>query len=254
MPVLPVFIMCATVAAIVLSIEAGHQVGLHHWFGARQKTGAYSTIEAAIFGLMGLLIAFTFYGAAARFDIRRNLIVQEANAIGTAYLRLDLLPPEVQPELRVDFRKYVTSRLAVHRKIPDMQAVKAELARSKALQDQIWKKAVAGTKTVSPAAQSLVLGALNEMIDITTVRTVAGTTHPPLPVFAMLGLSVLISAVLAGYGMSASGVRDWVSTIAFTLVLSTAVYIILDYEFPRIGIIRIDPVDEVLVQTLEQMK
>ena len=56
---------------------------------------------------MGLLIAFTFYGAGFRFDARRNLLVREANAIGTTYLRLDLLPPDTQPELRQEFRTYV---------------------------------------------------------------------------------------------------------------------------------------------------
>jgi hypothetical protein len=68
---------------------------------------------------MGLLIAFTFYGAETRFETRRSLIVDEANAIATAYLRLDLLPEDAQPELRENFREYVKSRLAIYQKIPD---------------------------------------------------------------------------------------------------------------------------------------
>ncbi len=69
-------------------------------------------VEAAIFGLMGLMIAFTFSGASARYEMRRQLIVEEANAIGTAYLRLDLLPAASQPALREKFRRYVETRIA----------------------------------------------------------------------------------------------------------------------------------------------
>ena len=72
-------------------------------------------IEAAIFGLMGLMIAFTFSGAAQRYELRRQLVVDEANAIGTAYLRLDLLPTSRQPALREKYRRYTEARLAVYR-------------------------------------------------------------------------------------------------------------------------------------------
>src|SRR5262249_55448700 len=157
----------------------------------------------------------TIYGAGTRYDNRRNLTGQESNAIGTAYLRLDLLPPETQPELRENFRKYLRSRLAVYHAIPDIQAVNAALERSSALQEVIWRKVVAALKGVGPAEKSLVLTSLNEMIDITTVRTVAEMTHTPTPVFAMLILTVFASSSLAGYTMSASETRDWVSVIAF---------------------------------------
>jgi hypothetical protein len=251
MAIVSILIISVEAAAILLSIEAGHRLGLRR---NRNIEGTSSTLAASVFGLMALLVAFTFYGAASRFDIRRNLIVEEADYIGTAYLRLDLLPLEAQHELREDFRKYLTSRVATFHKVPDLEAVKAELARSEVLQQEIWKKAVAGTRTSNPATQQLVLSAINQMIDITNAATVALTTHPPTPVFAMLGLSVIVSSLLAGYAMSTSRARDWVSIIAFASLLSTTVYVIIDYEFPRIGIIRIDPVDEVLVHTLEEMK
>ena len=89
--------------------------------------------NGAVFALLGLLIAFTFSGAATRFDERRNLIVQETNDIGTAYLRLDLLPPIAQPRSRDLFRKYLDARLE-YRKLPDMAAAKESLARSTKLQ------------------------------------------------------------------------------------------------------------------------
>src|SRR5262245_2274359 len=79
------------------------------------------SLEAAVFGLLGLLIAFTFSGALTRFDQRRAQVVDEANAIGTAYLRIDLLPAASQPPLRAMFREYVDARLATYRKLPDLE-------------------------------------------------------------------------------------------------------------------------------------
>jgi len=255
MSVMTVSIMCGLIAAVLLSIDVGHRLGVRRRLRHPQSVPTvHPTIEASVFGLMGILIGFTFYGAASRFDNRRNLIVLEANAIGTTYLRLDLLPPETQPVLRDAFREYLRSRLAVYRQISDFQATKAALDRSRALQESVWKKTVEALKGTGPSEKSLMLTSLNEMIDITTDRTVALTTHPPAAVFVMLALTVIASSALAGYTMSPSPVRDWVSTITLALVLGFALYVILDYEFPRIGFLRIDPVDQVLVETLKQMK
>lgn len=247
-------LLCAFIAIVLLSIEVGHRFGIRRCAAGRETQNLNPTVEASVFGLMALLIGFTFYGAGSRFDNRRSLIVQETNAIGTAYLRIDLLPPEAQPEIRKDFREYVHSRLAVNEKIRNVQAINAALAYSSALQGEVWKKSVEAAKSVGPAEKSLVLSSLNAMIDITTDSTVALMTHPPAGVFVMLGLTVITSSALAGYMMTASSERDWISTITFAVVLGTAVYVILDYEYPRIGLIRIDPVDQVLAETLARMK
>src|SRR5512147_2359963 len=98
---------------MILLLEFGRRLGQRRQGkdeeGARAGLGA---VEGAVFALLGLLIAFTFSGAASRFDARRDLIVTEANAIGTAWLRLDLLSPGAQSELRDLFRKYLDLRLA----------------------------------------------------------------------------------------------------------------------------------------------
>jgi hypothetical protein len=209
-------------------------------------------VEGAIFALLGLLIAFTFSGAASRFDDRRKLIVEEANAIGTAYLRIDLLPAAVQPEMRDAFRRYVDTRLATYRAVPDMDKVKLELERGNALQQEIWKKAVAAS--VGSQAMMLVLPALNEMIDITTTRTTAVQMHPPLVIFVLLCGLALLSALLAGDAMAGGKKRDWIHMATFALALAGAVYIILDMEFPRVGFIRVDAFDAVLVELRASMK
>ena len=129
---------------------------------------------------MGLLIAFTFSGAAGRFDDRRHLVTQEANAIGTAWLRIDLVPAEAQAKLRDLFRRYLDSRLETYRKARQMELAMAEFARSGTLQQDIWTVAVAGCRDpgAAPGACVLVLNAMNEMIDITTTQA-HGDAHAP---------------------------------------------------------------------------
>src|SRR5262245_40593984 len=114
--------------------------------------GSLAPVDTAVFGLMGLLIAFTFSGAAERFDVRRRLIAEETNAIGTAYQRLDLLPASAQPKLREQLRKYLDARLAFFQKLPDLRAAGIEFAKANALQNEIWSEAVAAcNEATSPA-------------------------------------------------------------------------------------------------------
>jgi hypothetical protein len=251
---LTLWLIIATITVIILCIELGFQIGrIHRFRGIRERLGS-SSIEASVFGLMGLLIAFTFYGAGSRFDNRRNLIVKESNAIGTAYLRLYLLPADTRHQLQEDFRNYVRSRLNVYRQIPDIPATRKALGESEQLQRQIWKRAVDASRMSPPPVQMLLLASLNEMIDITTDRTVALTTHPPAAVFLMLAVSAVVSSLIAGYSMSASGFRDWVMIASFAVLLTAISYVIIDYEFPRAGTIQISPVDQLLVDKLNEMK
>jgi hypothetical protein len=242
---------------MLVLLEIGRRIGNRRLAndpeGARAGTG---TVEGAVFALLGLLIAFTFSGAASRFDARRDLIVRETNAIGTAYLRLDLLPASAQPALRDLFRRYVDSRLETYRKFPDIEAIKAELARSTRLQGEIWNQAVAAGRLegAPPPATMLLLPALNDMIDITTTRTMAARMHPPLVIFAMLFGLGLVSALLAGYGMAGGKSRNWLHMIGFAAVMAVAVYVILDIEFPRLGLIRVNAFDQALAELRESMK
>src|SRR5580698_3177293 len=129
-----------TVCLIVLvlgCIEIGRRIRLLDKDG---KTSAgLGVIDGAVFGLLGLLLAFAFAGADSRFQARRQLIVQETNAIGTAYLRVDLLPDAAQPQIRQDFRDYVDKRIAFYKDLTDNpEQSKAEFAEANALQQKIW--------------------------------------------------------------------------------------------------------------------
>jgi len=242
-------------AGINLMIELGRRVGARQRARLMEGGGAgVGAVEAAIFGLLGLLIAFTFQGASARFDARRELIVQEANMIGTAWLRVDLLPAGAQPAMRELFRKYLDSRLETYRKIPDMVAVEAELARTAQLQKEIWNIAIAGQRDVGQAVVVGLLPVLNEMFDIVTTRTMARKTHPPTIVFIMLALMAGAAGFVAGHGMSGSKERSWVHSVGFAAVLAFTVYVIMDMYYPRVGFIRLDDFDQVLVDLRQSMK
>lgn len=241
---------------MLLLLEAGRRLGVHRARRDPEEVKAsVGAMDGAVFALMGLLVAFTFSGAASRFDTRRALVVEEANDIGTAYLRLDLLPLEAQPALRESFRRYVDSRLAVYRKLPDLDAARRELTENARLQKEIWQQSVEACRTLdSPAVTTLVISALNAMIDITTTRTMAGFTHPPGIVFVMLFGVALASALLGGYSMGTSTTRRSVlHMLAFATVTALAVYAILEIEFPRIGLIQVSDFDKALVDVRESM-
>ena len=216
------------------------------------KPANVGAIQGAMFALLGLLIAFTFSNGISRFDDRRELIVEEANNIGTAFLRIDLLPQEAQPEMRHLFRSYLDSRLAAYRHIPDLTAAKTELDRGNQLQQQIWSHAVNHCQDQPTHCTMLLLPALNSMIDITTTRTMMSQFHPPMIVFILLIVFSLVASLLAGYEM-AEGSRSWVHIIGFSLVMAMTVYVILDVEYPRIGFIRIDQTDQVLIDLRKSM-
>jgi hypothetical protein len=132
-------IALALFIGMILCLELGRRIGIRQT--SRDPEGARSglgTVEGAVFALLGLLIAFTFSGAASRFDNRRQLIVEEANAIGTAYLRLDVLQGEFRDRLRKDFRRYVENRVEAYRKLPDLEAANQAWKKAAAIQDEIW--------------------------------------------------------------------------------------------------------------------
>jgi hypothetical protein len=214
------------------------------------------SLESAVFALLGLLIAFTFSGALTRFDVRRAQAVEEANAIGTAYLRVDLLPASAQPKLRETFRNYVDSRIETYRKVSDLSAAREELAHSQELQQEIWSQAVAATRLpeVRAGTDVLLMPALNQMFDITTVRITATQMHPPAIVYAMLIALALASAMLAGYQSASQRAYDWLHQAGFATIVALTIYVILDIEYPRLGFVRIDAIDQVLIDVRAAMK
>ena len=241
---------------MLVLLETGRHMGARRFSGDPEGAQeGLSVVEGAVFSLLGLLIAFTFSGAATRFEGRRHLIVEEANDIGTAYLRINVLPASAQPALRELFRQYLDSRLETYRKLPDFAAAQAELAHSLQLQGEIWSNAVEACRdSGSQPAHMLLLPALNAMFDITTTRTEALKNHPPSIIFAMIGVLSLGASLLAGYGMAGGKLRSWVHIVGFAAVMALTIYVIVDIEYPRLGMIRVADADRVLVELRESMK
>ncbi len=247
----------AMVVGMLLMLAAGRRIGARDL--ARDAEGpqsAFSALEAAVLALLGLVLAFTISGAAGRFDTRRTQIVDEANAIGTAYLRLDVLPAAAQPALREAFRRYLDTRLAAFRRIPDIAAVKQELAAGDALQEKIWTQALAAIRTRDAPhyAAVILVPALNAMFDIATTRTMTAQIHMPLAVFALLFVLALTGALLSGYGMAAGKSGSWLHIICFVVVVAATIAVIIDIEFPRLGWVRLEAFDQALTDLRGKMQ
>jgi protein-S-isoprenylcysteine O-methyltransferase Ste14 len=241
---------------MLLLLEVGRRRAIRERAkGSEKEPNGVAVVEGAVFALFGLLIAFTFSGSVERFDKHRELIAEETNAIGTAYLRLDLLPKSAQPALRELFGKYLDDRLEVYSKLPDIEAAKAALAKSAQLQGEIWTQAVSASRLPDshPDAGKLLLPALNNMIDITTTREMAANLHPPAVIFLLLFALGLGCSLVAGYGMATSR-RSWLHILGFTAVTVITVFVILDIEYPRQGLFRADAYDQVLIDLRESMK
>jgi hypothetical protein len=240
---------------MVVCLELGYRIGLYSSEKNESSHAGTGTVEAAVFALLGLLLGFTFANGISHLDQRRELIVKEANAIGTAYLRLDLLPVDVQPDIRRLFREYLDARLSVYQKLPDLQAADQELARVTQLQQEIWKRAVAvGLNDPTQHVARLLLPALNDMIDVTTSRTIALHTHLP-PLIFVLSISVaLLSGLLAGYDMAKAKGRSWLHLLLYAVVIAMTIYTVLDLDNPRFGLIRLHAADNALIQLRDSIR
>ena len=230
---------------IVVLFELGRR------FRARRKVATTSAaVEGAVFGLFGLLLAFTFSGAMTRYDAHRTLMVEESNDIGKAYLRIDLLAPGSQPALRQLFRDYTTSRLHLFDSVES--AVSPDSIR---LQHVIWEQAVRSCAApgASPDAAKLLLPAINDMINITARRQNTFRLHPPSIVFLLLyGLS-LVCAFMAGSGVSSAG-PNWYYAFTLAITVSLTIYVTLEIETPDRGLIRLTQTDQSLVNLRNSIK
>jgi len=241
---------------LLASLEVGYLIGRNKSTKnpeqAFEGTGA---MEAAIFSLLGLLLAFSFSGATSRFDARRQLIGQEANTIATAYQRLDLLPVADQPELRQLFREYLDARIQAFQKILDRPAADEEFARAARIEQQIWSQSLAaGQAEPTHNVDRLLLPALNQMSDVANMRAIALETYMPELIFWLLVCVVLMSGVLAGYAMARRLRRSWLHMLLFSAIISLTVTVMFDFNYPRYGLIRVDTADNVLLQLRDSMR
>lgn len=213
------------------------------------------TAQGAVFALLGLLLAFTFSGGLERFDNRRRLVVEETNAIGTAWYRIDLLPADRQPEVRKLFREYTDNRIKTFSDVSDLSVRRTLVGEASALQRKIWDAVMAtGDTGGSISRQLMLLPALNAMFDIATTREAVTFVHPPLVVYLMIAALACVGAIFSGYGLAGGHSKSWIHRLAFPIVIATALFVIVDIEYPRHGLIRVDAIDQLMVDLRTSME
>lgn len=245
----------SAVALFVLMLactEIGRRIGARRARGRKGDSTGRSMVEGAIFALFGLLIAFTFSGAADRFAQRRAMMVQEANDVSTAFLRLDVLEPAHAERGRTLMRAYTDSRIETYANYSDRPSVMAEWARSQDLQGQIWDEAVAGCAGGLPGSVNIALPALNSAFDSAYTRMAATYNHPPSAIYGVLGCLSLLCSLLAGLGLSDERRFATLYAMGFPLIISACIFVILDIEHPRLGLIRVDS-DDFLFDSVREM-
>jgi hypothetical protein len=249
------------VGSLIL-LNFGRQLGLRYLakHGAESMAGL-PTIEGAVFALIGLLLAFTISGALQRFDERRQLVVQEANAIATAYDRLGLFGPEAR-DLQSKLKDYTRARVDLY-EMPHSFSLweRAEIwsseQQAKILdsKDKVWDTTVAACPSTNfPPPCALALTALSSAFEVARLRAGAAEKHPPQIVYIMLFGLGLGGSVLAGFGMAAAAARSWIHMVMFAATLSITLYAVTDMEFPRLGFIRVVGFDLFLSDVYNEMK
>ena len=243
--VMELSIAIGLLAVLLGALEAGFRAGCRKALtpagaGANSQIGA---IQGAILGLLGLLLAFSFAAAGTRF-LERHLITAEANAIGTASLRADLLDPPHRSELRAALRDYTKRRIEVSKRVRFVidPADAAEFAQ---MHVRIWSAARAGVEA-KPAAMLAVLNPVNEVIDLHTTRLAAGRKHLPMPVLGLLVVCSALATAITGYSSGIADRRRSPLSAPLAVLIMAALWITIDLDYPRIGLLQLNdaPLEE----------
>lgn len=252
---LAIGIAIALFLAMLLFIELGRRLGVRQIesSGSAARTGV-GVVDSAVYSLLALLIGFSFSGAAGRFDQRRQIVADEANTAGTAWQRVDLLPTELQGGVRTAFREYMDVLVAWYTEIGNAETIHEPPALTKAM-NKLWSQSV--TATLQPngeRARMLLLPALNEMFGMVEKERMARRMHPPALIWAMLGITALAAALFAGYGIATGPRRNWIYIIGVAASVSIATYVIIELEYPRLGLSRVTAIDRALVELRQSME
>jgi len=232
-PLWPFFIIIIGLA--MLCVEAGYR------FGKRRRNVADHDPEAPVgamvastLALLAFLLTFTFSIAAARFDERRIAVLNEANAIGTAYLRADFLDEQMKRRVRGLLREYVDMRIRISE-----ATVAEQISQSEAIQDKLWAEAAAAEKAHPTPSCALFISSINEVIDLHAKRVTVGFyARVPLIVWICLLVVACLSMTGVGYQCGLAGNRSWTGTIILVTSFGFVILLVADLDRPAEGLIR----------------
>jgi len=248
---LPLWGLFVSIVVLVLAaIEGGYRLGTyrHHQPG-REKDAPVGAMVGAMLGLLAFMLAFTFGMAASRFDTRKQLVLSEANAIGTTYLRASMLP-ERRDEVHDLLRSYVDSRLDAVRS----GRVEDEILMSEGIQGQLWTAATAvGRQHPDSIVVGLFIQSLNEVIDLHAKRVTASLRNRiPAAIWAALLTIAALSLAAMGYHAGLVGTVRSLAVIVVALTFSSVIALIADLDRPQEGTLTVS--QQALIDVRQSMK
>jgi hypothetical protein len=223
----------ANVALVLAAIECGYLLGSYrHRHSGHEKEAPVGAMVAAMLGLLAFMLAFTFGMAAERFETRKQLVLDEANAIGTTYLRTAMLP-ERRDEIRVLLRSYVDVRLDAVR----TGRVAEQILKSEDIQTQLWSAATAvGVQHPDSIVVGLFVASLNEVIDLHAKRVTAGLRNRiPGAIWAVLLTIAVLSLAAMGYHTGLVGTTRSLAVVVVAVTFSAVLVLIADLDRPQEG-------------------
>jgi prepilin signal peptidase PulO-like enzyme (type II secretory pathway) len=211
-------------------------------------------VEGSLLGLLALLLSFTFSLSASKSDSRREVIVEEANDISTAISRCDLYPDSIRKELQLLFGDYVDARIAYYDAGVDEAKLNNSLQKTNEYYSKIWKRVMILSQDKENVLRSQqMVPALNAMSDIVTTRDSGRNAHVPESILWMLFMLTLAGSFVMGYG-SNNKRYNWVIVGSFALMTVMTIYLILDLDRPRRGIINMDATQQKIVELKAMLK
>jgi hypothetical protein len=232
---LPPWALVGTIGVVILIlIDSGFRLGKRRFSsGEPEATAAVGTIVGSILGLLAFMLAFTFGLAASRFEVRRQMVVEEANAIGTTFLRAGFLAESQSKHVRSLLREYVASRLEVTR----TGDVDLALKRADQLHLELWKEAEAlGAGPGATILDSLFIQALNQTIDVHAIRVLVGLRNRlPMALWLVLFLLTALSMLGVGYHEALTRSKRSPATLLLVLGFLAVLALIIDLDRPMEG-------------------
>jgi hypothetical protein len=226
-------VLVALVAGLDVGFRAGRRAQKDGDSAAGSQVGA---IQGAVLGLLGLLLAFSFAAAGSRFIERQDLIAQEANAIGTCWLRAELLAEPERSELRAALKAYVEHRIEVGRERVGWD--REALAEAEKLQETIWRASMDGVVRDTQLALPILVP-VGEVLDLHGLRVNATLKGLPPLVLGLLFSCSLLAVVVIGYGCGMDGQRRWLLTLSLAALIACTLWATFDLDHPRRGLMQL---------------